>query len=79
MAWIDFENGGKVGVRDRGMGVYTVEIEGKASFEARLSRKLYLNSKSRNQLYQMLGKILSSMCVCVCVCVCMSFCVLILM
>ena len=38
------------------MGVYTVEIEGKASFEARLSRKLYLNSKSRNQLDQMLGK-----------------------
>lgn len=22
VAWIDFENGGKVGVRDRGMGVY---------------------------------------------------------
>lgn len=38
------------------MGVYTVGIEGKASFEARLSRKLYLNSKSKNQLGQMLGK-----------------------
>lgn len=37
------------------MGV-TVGIEGKASIEARLSKKLYLNSKSRSQLDQKLGK-----------------------
>ena len=36
------------------MGV-TVGAEGKAAITARLSRKLYLSSKSRNQLGQMLG------------------------
>lgn len=37
------------------MGV-TVGTEGQASTEAKLSRKLYLNSKSRSQLDQMLGE-----------------------